>query len=183
MSSAATPTLIVIAVQLGLGLAIFLANPRRRANQAFLVLSVVICGWLVSLSLAFSAKSVSLAEFSIRQANATGVLYLAALNLLRLSIRESRQSWGAILRQSRFWLISAVAVFILCQTKLLVQSAHLPPEGIFAPPMPVYGPAIKFYAIYFLGGIIFLMIATWRDLRKTGGAERAELAFLLLGGL
>src|SRR5690242_9441001 len=103
MSSATIPTLVVIAIQLGLGLPIFYANPRRRANQCFLLLSVIICGWLASLCLAFSAKTPAVAEFSIRQANATGVLYLAALNLLRLAISRPSEGWGTLLRRSRFW--------------------------------------------------------------------------------
>jgi len=110
MNSAATPTFVVIVIQLGLGLAIFYANPRRRTNQCFLLLSIVICGWLGSLCLAFTAKSLALAEFSIRQANATGVLYLAVLNLLRFAISRPAEGWSDLLRRSRIWLIAAAGI-------------------------------------------------------------------------
>src|SRR5437868_5708807 len=133
MSSATTPTFIVIAIQLGLGFAIFYANPRRRANQCFLLLSVIISGWLGSLCLAFSAKSLAVAEFSIRQANATGVLYLAALNLLRLAISHPAEGWGRLLRRSRLWLITTLGIVVLCQTPFFLQGAKMPTSAQTVP--------------------------------------------------
>ena len=46
MSGTTVPTLAAIALQLVLGLAVFQANPKRRLNQCFLLLSVVIVAWL-----------------------------------------------------------------------------------------------------------------------------------------
>src|SRR3954463_16266783 len=183
MNTAGAPIAVALLLQCGLGLAVFLANPKRKSNQWFLVLCLIIGAWLISLFLAFSATTEAGAEMTIRLAWSAGALILAGFNLMRLSIRENDRSWGVILRHSRVWLIGTAAIIVLCQTKLLLQGARLPAEVHLAAPTPIYGPAIKLYAIYFLGGISFLMIATWRDLRQTGGAERAELAFLLVGGL
>jgi len=42
MNNAAFPTLAAIVIQLALGLTVFQANPRRKSNQCFLLLSAVI---------------------------------------------------------------------------------------------------------------------------------------------
>ena len=53
MNSAAVPTLAAIAIQSALGLGVFQANPRRKSNQCFLLLSAVIACWLGSLYFTF----------------------------------------------------------------------------------------------------------------------------------
>src|ERR1043166_1043102 len=104
MTGATVPTIGAIALQLLLGLAVFQANPKRRLNQCFLLLSLVIVGWLGSLHFAFTATTATGAEFSIRQASVAGALYLAMLNLLRLCARQREQSWRDILGRARVWL-------------------------------------------------------------------------------
>ncbi len=182
MSSATAPTIAAIIIQLGLGLAVFQANPRRKSNQCFLILSLVIGAWLGALYLAFSAKSAGLAEFSIRQASAAGVLYLAALNLLRLSIRQQQLDWRGLLRHSRIWLALSIGIVVLCQTKVFLHGAQMPRQ-IGEAPSPLYGKAGILYAIYFVAAFVALIILYWRDLKKTSGGERAELAFILIGGV
>jgi PAS domain S-box-containing protein len=183
MSSATIPTLVVIAIQLGLGLPIFYANPRRRANQCFLLLSVIICGWLASLCLAFSAKTPAVAEFSIRQANATGVLYLAALNLLRLAISRPSEGWGTLLRRSRFWLITTTAIVVLCQTQFFLKGATMP-TAAGTVPVPIYGPlGIEIYSGYFVLAFLALIVSYGRAVRKATGSTRGELGFILIGGV
>ena len=183
MSNATTPTLVVIVIQIGLGLAVFYANPRRTSNQCFLFLSLVIGAWLGSLGLAFSAKSVRLAEFAIRQANATGILYLFGLNLLRLSISRPTENWPDLFRRCRIWLIASVAMIVFCQTKIFLQGAKMP-TTVGAVPVPIYGEtAIRIYAIYFVVAFLVLIVSYWQAFRKAAGRERVELAFILIGGV
>ncbi|HJT81141.1 MAG TPA: ATP-binding protein, partial [Chthoniobacterales bacterium] len=139
--------------------------------------------WLGSLSLAFSTKSQALAEFSIRQANATGVLYLAALNLLRLAISRPNESWGDLLRRSLFWLLTTAAIVVLCQTRFFLRGAEMPTSAQ-AVPVPIYGPiAINIYSGYFVLAFVSLIVSYWRAVRTTSGSARGELAFILIGGV
>ena len=183
MNGATTPTLAAIGIQLGLGLAVFYANPRRKANQCFLFLSVVISAWLGSLYLAFSAKSAVVAEFSIRQASVTAVLYLAGVNLLRIAIRQNQQDWRHVLRTSRVWLIFTAGIVVLCQTKLFLKGAQMPQQAGVAAPVPIYGSAVYVYASYYALAFLALIISYWRDLRKTTGSEHTEIAVILIGGI
>ena len=116
MTDVTIPTLGALMAQLAIGLAVFQANRHRLANQCFLLLSLVIAGWLGSLYLVFIARTPEAAEFAIRQASVAGVLYLSALNLLRLSVRQKGQRWSDILSRSRIWLFLTIGFIILCQT-------------------------------------------------------------------
>ncbi|MEY2559167.1 MAG: hypothetical protein QOE34_2592 [Verrucomicrobiota bacterium] len=183
MNSASVPTMGAIALQLILGFAVFYANPKRRINQCFLLLSLVIVGWLGSLHFAFTATSASVAEFSIRQASVAGALYLVMLNLLRLSVRQREQTWCDILGHSRVWLVLAVGIVGLCQTSFFLRGAKIPDPVGSAAPFAMYGQGVFLYTVCFVAAIIALIISTGRDLRNASGGEHAELAFILIGGI
>ena len=179
----ATFSTLAILVQLALGLAVFQANRRRLANQCFLLLSLTIAAWLGSLFLAFSADSAQVAEFAIRQASVAGAIYVAVLNLLRLAVRQREQSWGSVLRDSRWWLATTIGVAVLCQTKLFLKGAQLS-QVIGVAPTPIYGWGMELaYNIYLGLALVALIIRYWRDLRNTTGSEHAELSFILMGAI
>lgn len=182
MTGATIPTFGAILVQLALGLAVFQANRHRLANQCFLLLSLMIDAWLGTLYLAFVATNPQVAEFAIREASAAGVVYLATLNLLRISIRRSQEGWRGVLRHSRVWLILTIVIVVLCQTKAFLRGAQISHQAGTGP-SPLYGPAVNVYAVFFVVAFIALIISYWRDLRKTTGGERAELAFILIGAV
>src|SRR5438067_13353767 len=116
MNGATVPTLAALLLQITLGLAVYQANRRRLANQCFLLLSVTIAAWVGSLYLAFVATTPEAAAFGIRQASATAVFYLTALNLLRLSVRQKLRNWRDLLGTSRIWLLVTIVVVGMCQT-------------------------------------------------------------------
>jgi PAS domain S-box-containing protein len=182
MNSSTAPTLVAIVMQLGLGLLVFQANPRRKSNQSFLLLCCVIAIWLGSLYFAFSARTATMAELAIREASAAGAMILAAFNLLRLSIRERQNSWRGILTHSRIWLIATTGIVALCHTRAFLKGAEIHSVHNEAP-TPIYGQAVNIYSIYLIAALIALIIAYLVDLRKTSGTERAELAFVLVGGV
>jgi len=183
MSGDTVPTLGAIALQLVLGLAVFHANPKRPLNQCFLLLSLVIVGWLASVHFVLTATNAAVAEFSIRQASVAGALILCMFNLLRLSVRDRDLGWRNILGRSRVWLIATAGIVALCQTGFFLKAATIPHPIGSAPPIPLYGIGIFVYVAFFVATIIALIVATWRDLRTTTGGEHAELAFILIGGL
>src|ERR1043166_7392674 len=164
MSSATTPTLIAILIQLLLGVVVFLANPKRTSNQCFLFLSIVIGSWLGSLYLAFTARSSTVAEFAIRQASAAGVLYFLALNLLRLTVGQKSRNWRDILSQSRIWLITTVGAVVICETKLFLRGAQLPRLLGREAPNPIYAPGADYaYAAYTVLAFVVLIVSYGRD--------------------
>jgi PAS domain S-box-containing protein len=185
MNSAALSSLIALILQLLLGLAVVQANPRRKSNQCFLILSLVIGSWLGCLYLAFSTTKPPEIEFYIRQASVAGALVLAVSNLLRLSIQKQHGPWRDILRDSWPWLVVVIAVVVFCQTKFFLQGARFSqPIGAAMPlPAPVYGPGVVVYASYFVIAGSATIINYARDIREATGAKRAELAFILIGAV
>ncbi len=183
MNSETVPILGAIAIQSALALAVFLANPRHKSNQSFLLLSLAAIGWLASLYFGSNTTNLTVATWCMREAFAAGVLILAMLNLLRLSIRERQKDWRVILRHSRTWIVLSVATIAFCQTKFFLKGARvLHPLGI-VPPEPIFGPGAPAYTIYFAAAAIILIISSMRDLRRTAGGQQSELAFVLVGGI
>ena len=199
MNHATIPTLVAMVVQLALGVAVFYGNPKRKANQAFFLLSLIILAWLGSLYGAFSASSAGAAEFAIRQASVTAVLYLAGLNLLRIAIREREQTWLGLIKRCRLWLALALFIVLLCQSKLFLADAQMPAKLGIGVPIPIYGPvifhvrifnvsilnvsAIGIYGAYYVLAFAALIVSYWRDLKKTSGGAHSEIATILIGGV
>src|ERR1043166_2478523 len=127
MNSATIPLVVAIVLQIALGSVVFLANPKRAANQCFLLLSLAIIGWLSMLYLAFTTTSATVAGFAIREASVAGALILVFFKFLRLSIRERRNGWPAILKSSRLLLLVSGGIIVFCQTRLFLQDVRMPP--------------------------------------------------------
>ena len=183
MNNAVIPTLAAIAIQGALGLAVFQANPRRKSNQAFLFLSVVIAAWLGNLYFAMIVKSGEGAAFHIRQASAAGAWILVVFNLLRLSIQHPDKRWRIILLKSRIWLVTGVAVTIYCQTNFYLSGVRLADHSASSldTPIPVYGRGLYLYVVYFISAGLAIIVNYFRDVRNSTGRQRAELAFILIG--
>jgi len=184
MNDATIPILVALTIQLALGLAVFLANRHHRSNQSFLLLSFVAIGWLGSVYFAVTATDSRRAEFWIRASFVAAALIPTTLNLLRVSIRRRREGWRDILYRSRIWLGASLGVILLCQTKWFLKGAQLSSGG--GAPTAMYGhPAVGawVYQAFFVGATILLIIGTRQDLRQTSGGDRAELSFILLGGI
>src|SRR5438105_1967212 len=184
-NSAAVPTVAAIIIQLILGLAVFQANPKRKPNQCFLLLSVIIGIWLGSLYLVFSTRSAEAAAFYIREASAAGALILTIFNLLRLSIQKQDKGWRDILRDSWLWLVVVLAIVGFCQTKSFLQGARFvqPAGATISLPVPEYGNGSVIYVFYFVIAGLALIINYARDVKRTKGVKRAELAFILIGAV
>lgn len=179
MNTSAIPIVAALFIQLALGLVVFQANPHRKSNQSFLLLSLVAAGWLYSLYYAVSATTAPRATFWIREASVFGALLLVVFDLLRLSIKSGERPWREILRYSWVWLIASALVIGFCQTTLFLQGTQFSARtGAFA---PIYGPHSIFYFGYFIAVGIIVVANYARDLRKTTASKRTELAFILIG--
>ena len=156
MNSNAVPTIIAMIVQSALGVVVFYANPKRRSNQCFLLLTLVILAWLSSILTAFLSQSEFTARVGIRESFVFGYLYLLTINLFRRSIISERDSWQSIILTSKRWLAVGLLVSILCQTPFFLREANLSPGN--AAPSAVYGPGIYLYTAVFAGAVVFLII-------------------------
>jgi PAS domain S-box-containing protein len=172
------PLWLALLMQLGLGLAVFRANPRRYANQSFLLASLILGGWLISLHFAFSATQSATAAVWIRNASASGALVVNGFNLLRLSILCREKGWREIGKRSIGLALPTLAVIASCYTPLFLRSVQLRAGQI---PQPVYGPLFPLYLAFFAIAVVVVIGLYIRDLRRTSGVQKVELQFVVAG--
>jgi len=177
MNSVNAPTLVAILVQVGLAVTVFQANPTRKANQCFLILSLIIAAWLQLLAFVSVAQSAQSAAFFIRQASVAGVSILFFFDLLRSAITKPHRSWGEMVRESAIGFCGTIAIAIFCQTNLFVQGAQFSPSHAA---IPVYGRGALAYGAYFAIAGAAVLVNYLRDVRRSTGAQRSELAVLVL---
>lgn len=182
MNAETIPLWLALFIQIGLGLAVFRANYRSYSNQSFLIVSLIVSAWLLSLLFAFNAANVLDAEFWIRTASATGILIVNGFNLLRLAIVCRETGWKDIGKRSAI-LAGASAVMIgLCYTSFFLRYAELrreeaPPHEMV--PQPVYGPLFPAYVAFLAASILIVILLYVRGIRKTTGMQKVELQFVV----
>ncbi|PYK78835.1 MAG: hypothetical protein DME38_09130 [Verrucomicrobia bacterium] len=182
MGDHAIPILGALIIQVAVGLAVFVTNSRRKPNQAFLLLSIAIVGWLACLYIGSTRTALAVVAWCMRGSFISAILILLSLNFLRLSIREPNASWRLLLYHSRYWLISMAGIIILCCGNFLLVGARFS-HGLGLAPQPIYGWGVYIYAVYFTTLLVILITASFRDLNAASGSVRSELGYLLLGSI
>src|ERR1051325_2021061 len=185
MNAESLPLWLALCTQLGLGLAVFRANPRNYANQSFLLASLFMSAWLLSLHFAFTATRAYEAEFWIRNASATGILIVNAFNLLRLGILCRDTGWLDIGKREAALAFLSISAIVLCYTNYFLRRAELRTGAIADQliPEPVYGSLFPLY-VGFLTSAILIVIASYvRDLRHHDGMQKVELQFAVTGAM
>jgi signal transduction histidine kinase len=160
------------------GLVVFSANRRRRANQAFLLLTLTIAAWLGSVLEVFHSSSTVGAAQWIRSASITGGFLPVAISILRVSIVYPNLSILGLGRRVRIWLSVYAMIALYSATPLYLIGAEIPPQGV---PNARYGALSSLFPIYFIGGLICVLISLLRDRRKASGVTRVELEYVLAG--
>ncbi len=178
MNSQSLPLWLALFMQLGLGLAVFRGNPRNYANQSFLLVSAIICGWLLSLHFAYNAVRADEAELWIRNASSIGLLIVNGFDLLRLAIVHRERGWREIGKRSFLLLAPSLLVIGLCYTPLFLRSAELRTGQI---PGAIYGPLFPLYFWFFAISVALVVVLYLRDLRRASGMQRVELQFVIAG--
>jgi PAS domain S-box-containing protein len=178
MNSQSLPLWLALFMQLGLGLAVFRGNPRNYANQSFLLVSAIICGWLLSLHFAHNAIRAEEAELWIRNASSIGLLIVNGFDLLRLAIVHRERGWREIGKRSFLLLAPSLLVIGLCYTPLFLRSVELRTGQI---PGAIYGPLFPLYFWFFAISVALVVVLYLRDLRRASGMQRVELQFLIAG--
>ena len=178
MNSQSLPLWLALFMQLGLGLAVFRGNPRNYANQSFLLVSAIICGWLLSLHFAYNAIRAEEAELWIRNASSIGLLIVNGFDLLRLAIVHRERGWREIGKRSFLLLAPSLLVIGLCYTPLFLRSAELRTGQI---PGAIYGPLFPLYFWFFAISVALVVVLYLRDLRRASGMQRVELQFVIAG--
>jgi nitrogen-specific signal transduction histidine kinase len=185
MNAETIPLWLALVIQVGLGLAVFRANPRNYANKSFLVVSLFIAAWLLSLQFAFNATDAAVAEFWIRNASASGILIINGFSLLRLAIVCRDTGWGDILKRSAPLAMLSVPTIALCYTHSFLKYAQLRGGQMqhSLVPQPVYGPLFPLYAAFLGSAVLIVIILYFKSMLRSRGMQKVELQFVVVGGV
>ncbi len=168
---------------LALGMLVFVTNPRRRANQCYLLFSVVMGVWLLCLALAFQARDEATAMVCIRLSYALSTLFPLMSHWFRRAIVSPEETWKTMFRQTRWMALSVLGMLALCWTRFFLKGTVLPgadaPDGTI--PDPIYGPGIHIYSVYYFVALLVLARGFRRDLGTYTGIRHVELQFVMLG--
>jgi PAS domain S-box-containing protein len=175
---------LALLIQFGLGLAVYRANSRNHANQSFLIVSLFISAWLLSLQFAFDAADPAQAALWIRNAWASGVLMVNGFNLLRLGILCRDSGWKEIGKRCTWLVAPSLIAIAACYTPWFLRGAEIRREsGHELIPLPIYGPLFPIFAALLASSVIVLIILYLRDVRRTTGVQKLEFQFIIAGGI
>lgn len=170
------PSLILFAslLTLAIGTVILWTNPRRLVNKTFFLASLNAALWLLFVFLAARAGESHAAADPIpwlRAASATGAFFPWILWLLMAAILIVDGSPSTALRRSWPWFVLAVSLAALCYTDYFIPSDSTPDNPKRGVGYLVYSSAS--FTIY-----AFLVLVSYRHIRKAQGVRRIELQFL-----
>lgn len=182
--------LIALCCNLLLGIAVFIANGRRPTSRSFLLLTIFIGGWLVSLNMAFIADTASAAALGIRLCSFFGYLIMPLFAQLRTSIVYYDEGWERHLWRNRWWFASGILVGVLSFTPFFLKEVRMPAirvvNGVEMVPEPIYGWADSICLGYLLISaalIAFLLTFDQLRARQIPNILRVELQFVIMACL
>lgn len=185
MNTENLPIWVAFIIQLWLGVAVFRANPKSSANGSFLLVTLCISAWLLSLQSAYNAYNAARAAFWIRNASASGILVVNAFNLLRLAIVSRHCAGRRIAQSAAILALPSIVAIGLCYTPLFLKSAgfkHGASEEDLVP-QPVYGPLFALYVAFILVTAGAVIGCYFRDARRATGIQKVELQFGVAGAV
>ncbi len=171
---------LTFAVSIGLGILVFLQNQRRTANQSFLVLTGALSLWLTFMMLAFQSSSADMSAFYVRATNSAAVFVPYIFDCLRLAVMQPDRSFRKVFLHNPVWLFTCISIAVMCQTPFFLKGAELPANPLLDVPVPIYGPGIIVYGVYFLSTLLLLVSRYYRDIREAEGIRKTELQFIML---
>lgn len=173
----------IIAVDAVVGLIVFYTNPQRRANQSFLLLSLLLLIWQSCMAAAFLSPNLHLATVFIRGCMTVGAMIPICCDFMRAAIVCPTDSWRRIIARSPLWFGISVVMGVVAMTHLFVLGATYPAHFLNARPIPdpVYSAAFPIYGVFFVFGLMALLFRFVHALRTTTGIQKTELQFISLG--
>ena len=175
-----------ITCHLLLGCTVFLTNPHRPINRSFLLMAIIVGGWITGIELTFFARNLQQTSACMRAASCLGCLVFPAFLQLRTSLLHPEETWSKQLWRTRQWWLLGLLASLFSASPFYLNGVHFAPSPGGAGqmvPRPEYAPTAILqhaYIIFSMAALVKLMITD--SLRpKTTGAYRVELQFTWLG--
>lgn len=170
-----------VLVNVLLGVLVFFTNSRRLANQFFFALAAHMSLWTLCVLRAVQAWTEDEATFWIRNAFFVTALFPGSFAALHVGIRLPGENPRSVLWRTRAFWLWGLAMGLLCYSRFFLRGVEMPAGGAAAVANAHYGPGFALFVLYFAAACGVAAQRFFRDLAQSGGIERAELQFVLLG--
>ncbi len=168
---------ILCTILISLGIFVIQHDRRALVNRLFGLSVFTITGWIISLSLALSAKDVDrtvlLGRLAFAFASAMPFTSLWMFQAFSTPLPRTRK--GEVIIPGIFCL-----GFILLSLSPWVVAGARP--GAYRPNF-IYGPLHPFFALYVILCFGFALYTLWRNIQSASGIKKLQLRYLLLGVL
>ena len=165
---------VLCATLVALAFFVLFSNPRATVNRRFSLAALAIAGWIISISSALSA-------IDFHQTVVLGRLGFAFASAIPFTLLWMFDAFGA--DQSRWPMRvtipgAACAVFVLLSLSpwIVAGATTSTVKAHF-----IYGPAHRFFGLYFLLSFVFALYTLWKTIRSASGLRKLQLRYLLLG--
>ncbi len=168
---------------------VFVNNPHRQINRSFLLLTLVVAGWIAGIQVAFISGNPAHVAAGVRFCSACGALTPTAFVLMRYAIVFQGESLGALLRRLRWWVVLGVVFAAFCLSPYYLAGVKLvvgmPGRADGTGLVPTFHRWIVLYYLYLLLSVgvasALLVRDIWRP-RQTG-VHQVELQFTFLASV
>ncbi len=161
-------------VSLGVGFGVLYANPKRSINRAFLILSVNVAAWVLSLAWLTAVPEIPNPVLWIRIASAIATTIPLCLWVIKECAKGASLEWKS-LTGGWPWLIVGLGMAVLCFSHYFI-----PFESTREHPMRGIGWTV--YAAVNAGSYVVLLVEAVASVRSTTGIQKVEIQTLLFGG-
>ena len=174
-----------IACHLLLGVVVFITNPRRSVNRSFLLITVVLAGWVAGIEFSFIDTDVARVVWWIRVCSAWGALIPAAFAVLRASIVHHTETWSEQLWRSWLWIVPAMIFALYCLSPYYLKSVVFGSASTISveaavSPKPIFHPVVFVHYVYLAVSVLLTFSLLVRDQFRSrlSGVHRVELQFI-----
>lgn len=175
--------LVVAIINIGLGLLVYLKNPRHLVNKLFAFFVLCVSTWTLCIYMIYSATDINSVEIWGRSIFA--VASLIALSFFYFSRVFPDRKW--IPTDKLFLLFTGCGIIItlISPSNLIVKAIKLAdhPTQSMLQYEPIFGPAHPIFAIYFLSCFSYGLVNLGIRWRSSIGIHRLQLQYLFLGTL
>jgi hypothetical protein len=167
--------LLVCTAQIILAAVVVLNNPRAPVNRLFGLSVFTLVGWISTITFALSAHD----RWATIWLGRLGFAFASAIPFTLLCMFSAFSDERAHIHKRRLIGIglSCMLFVALSLSPWIVAGAR----SVDGHQHFIYGPAHRFFGLYFLVSFVFALYTLWAALRSASGLRRLQLRYLLIG--
>jgi PAS domain S-box-containing protein len=167
--------LLVCTAQIILAAVVVLNNPRALVNRLFGLSVLTIVGWISTITFALSAND----RWTTIGLGRLGFAFASAIPFTLLCMFSAFSDERAHIHKRRLiglGLLCTLFVGLSLSPWIVAGAKSADGHQNF-----IYGPAHRYFGLYFLVSFVFALYTLWVALRSASGLRRLQLRYLLIG--